>query len=63
MGGSITYCKECKACNWAGREKCEVCGGELEPTLAQVHAYYCGSDPVFKKLLDENCGTTLGGKG
>ena len=54
MSGSITYCKECKACNWAGKKKCSECGGELEPTLAEVHAYYCQTDPEFKKMVNEN---------
>ena len=53
MSGSVTYCIAYKACNWAGKEKCEVCGGELEPTLAQVHAFYCATDPEFKKFVNE----------
>ena len=40
MGTSVTYCKGCGACNWAFRECCEDCGGELEPTFRQVYAYY-----------------------
>ena len=62
MGSSVTYCIECKSCNWAGKEKCEVCGGELEPTLAQVHAFYYTEDPEFRKMVDENV-EALGGKG
>lgn len=54
MSGSVTHCKECGACNWAGKDKCEACGGELEPTLAQVHAYYYLTDPEFRKMVDEN---------
>lgn len=54
MSGSVTYCKDCGACNWAGKEKCETCGGELEPTLRQVHAYYYQTDPKFKKMVDRN---------
>ncbi len=52
MGSSVVYCKECRACNWANKDKCVDCGGELEPTLAMVHAYYCGGE--FKKKVDEN---------
>ena len=52
MSGSVTYCTECRACNWAGKEKCEACGGELEPTLAEVHACYCATDPKFRKFVD-----------
>ena len=43
MGTSVTYCTVCKACNWAGKEKCVVCGGELEPTFQQVYNYYMGN--------------------
>lgn len=53
MGGSVTFCKECGACNWAGKERCETCGGELEPTLRQVHAFYCATDPGFRRFVDE----------
>lgn len=53
MGSQITYCKECGAVNWAGVEKCEVCGGEVEPTLAEVHAYLYATDPEFKAFVDE----------
>jgi len=38
MSTSVTYCTKCRACNWAGEEKCVVCGGELEPTFKEVYA-------------------------
>jgi len=56
VSGSVTYCKECGACNWAGKEKCEACGGELEPTLAEVYAYYYTTDPEFRGFVDEQYG-------
>jgi len=52
MSGSVTYCKECKACNWAGEEKCRVCGGELEPTLREVWNYYYQTDKAFRDFVD-----------
>lgn len=54
MSGSVTYCIECGACNWAGEPKCAVCGGELEPTLREVHAHYYNTDPDFRKMVDKN---------
>lgn len=54
MSGDVTYCIKCGACNWAGIDRCRVCGGELEPTLAQVHAFYYQTDTEFKKMVDEN---------
>jgi len=49
MSGSVTYCKKCGACNWAGKERCEVCGGELEPTLDQVFAQLVKEEAEEKK--------------
>jgi hypothetical protein len=54
MSGDVTYCVNCGACNWAGKDKCRVCGGELELTLAQEYAYYCHTDPEFRKMVDTN---------
>ena len=53
MGGSVTYCKDCGACNWAGMKCCVVCGGELEPTLFQFYNFYYSKDKRFKKFADE----------
>ena len=65
MGSSVTYCKICKACNWAGKDKCTVCGGELEPTMAEVYNHYYKTDPEFKVMADKNndeshCSPNLG---
>jgi len=43
MGTSVTRCTKCCRWNWAGKEKCVVCGGELEPTFRQVYDYYMGN--------------------
>jgi len=53
MSGSVTPCLECGQFNWAGEEKCEVCGGKLAPTLRQIHAYLYHTDPEFKKMVDD----------
>lgn len=64
MGGSVTECLECGAMNWAGKEKCEVCGGELAPTLRQIHATLYAIAPDFKKMVDErHKAEVLGDKG
>jgi hypothetical protein len=54
VSGNVTYCKKCKSPNWAGKKRCEVCGGELEPTLHEVHAYYYNTYPEFKEMVDKN---------
>lgn len=51
MSGSVTYCTDCGACNWVNRDKCAVCGGALEPTLAEVHAHYQLTDPGFRQFV------------
>jgi len=56
MSGSVTQCLECGAMNWAGKDKCRLCGGELAPTLAQVHRYVCSTDPTFRKQIEEQRG-------
>lgn len=53
MSTSVTYCKECGACNWAGEEKCTACGGELEPTFQDYYNQLYTTDPEFKKFVDE----------
>lgn len=53
MGSQVTYCKDCGACNWAGKQRCEACGGELEPTLHEVFAFYYRIDEEFRKHVDE----------
>lgn len=54
MGTSVTYCTKCRACNWAGKDKCYVCSGELEPTFREVYNYYYQNDPEFRKMVDNN---------
>ncbi len=53
MSGDVTPCLKCGAMNWAGKEKCDVCGGELAPTLSEVYAYMYATDADFKKQVDE----------
>jgi len=38
MSESVTYCINCGKFEWAGKTKCTKCGGELAPTLREVHA-------------------------
>lgn len=38
MSGSVTYCYRCGKFEWANRDKCSHCGGQLAPTLREVHA-------------------------
>ncbi len=38
MSGSVTYCLNCGKFAWANQTKCATCGGELAPTLREVHA-------------------------
>ena len=38
MSGSVTYCYRCGKNEWANKTKCSKCGGELAPTLREVHA-------------------------
>ena len=54
MSGSVTYCRECGACNWAYAERCAVCGGELEPTLREVLAYLYSDRKELKEVIDES---------
>ena len=38
MSGSVTYCLNCGSFEWANKTKCSKCGGQLAPTLREVHA-------------------------
>ena len=58
MGTNVTRCIECCKWNWAGKEKCVVCGGELEPTFNEVYNYYMenknnGRQPMETKIETE----------
>lgn len=50
MSGSVTYCLECGANNWADSEKCSQCGGKLAPTLREALLYY--TNPKFREMVD-----------
>ena len=36
---------------WQG--ECDVCGGRLQPTLHEIFAHLCATDPEFRKLASE----------